>query len=67
MTTGISYSTASLLAAFCLGVTNEWLEAMTEALGGGGGGGKKAVGDKECFPITRAGRAELISLPALYR
>merc|ERR1711874_795737 len=40
------------LKAFCLGVTNEWLEAMTEALGGGGGG-KKAGGDKECFPITR--------------
>lgn len=54
------------LKAFCLGVTNEWLEAMTEALGGGGGG-KKAGGDKECFPITRGGRAELISLPALYR
>jgi len=29
--------------------------------------GKKAGGDKECFPITRGGRAELISLPALYR
>jgi len=51
------------LTVFCLGVTNEWLEAMAAAVGGG----KKGAQEKDCFPIVRSGKADLISLPALYR
>lgn len=51
------------LTVFCLGVTNEWLEAMAAAVGGG----KKTTQEKDCFPIVRGGKADLISLPALYR
>jgi len=53
------------LSSFYLGVTNEWLEAMALAMGSNKA--NKAGGEKECFPLSRGGQVEHISLPALYR
>lgn len=52
------------LSSFYLGVTNEWLEAMALAMGSNKA---KVGGEKECFPLSRGGQVEHISLPALYR
>eukprot|EP00090_Calanus_glacialis_P005869 TRINITY_DN14565_c0_g1_i1.p1 TRINITY_DN14565_c0_g1~~TRINITY_DN14565_c0_g1_i1.p1 ORF type:complete len:1588 (-),score=590.08 TRINITY_DN14565_c0_g1_i1:93-4856(-) len=53
------------LSSFYLGVTNEWLEAMALAMGSSKV--HKTGGEKECFPLSRGGQVEHISLPALYR
>eukprot|EP00092_Neocalanus_flemingeri_P034768 GFUD01037838.1.p1 GENE.GFUD01037838.1~~GFUD01037838.1.p1 ORF type:complete len:1533 (+),score=504.50 GFUD01037838.1:53-4651(+) len=55
----------SQLSSFYLGVTNEWLEAMALAMGNSKV--HKTGGEKECFPLSRGGQVEHISLPALYR
>ena len=67
------------LTSLYLGVTNEWLEAM--AMTSGANKVREILenqpvatvcyfqggGEKECFPMMKAGRIEHISLPALYR
>jgi hypothetical protein len=53
------------LSSFYLGVTNEWLEAMAVAMGSSKA--HKTGGEKECFPLSREGQVDHISLPALYR
>jgi len=53
------------LECFYLGVTNEWLHAMSMVIGESQR--TKSPGERECFPIEKEGKVEYISLPGLYR
>lgn len=53
------------LECFYLGVTNEWLQAMSMVIGESQR--TKSPGERECFPLEKEGRVEYISLPGLYR
>ena len=60
---GVTHELGPHLAAFYLGVTNEWLEAMAMAIGDKGAATSsssshnKTPGDRECFPLERGGHA----------